>query len=526
MPHRSHNLKKILYIEDDEGLARLLQKRMERQRFEIDLSFTGEDGLKKLKENDYDLVLLDYNLPGMSGLDLLQKIQPISDYPPVIMLTAGGDERIALNALEGGAADYAVKDANQLYLDLLPAVMQSAYTKDRLMRENEKQHKELEIARQKADAANQAKTEFLATMSHEIRTPMNAVVGLSQLLSKTNLDDKQKRMVDTIRANADILMTLINDLIDLSRIDAKQVNLQREVFSLKLLLENVYATFSNQAKEKNLLLDFQIDKSIIDRNFVGDSLRLQQILLNLISNALKFTSHGSITVHAYCKNGTTTISVSDTGIGIEKDKLDLIFDRFAQADQSITRRFGGSGLGLSISKALAEMMNGKLTVESVPGSGSSFTLNIKLEEAPVSHETSKSESISATASASGKILLVEDYPANIMVASLMLESLGYSVDVAKSGQEALGKFENFSEPYHAILMDVQMQDMDGLEATQRIRQWETAHDIKRHLIIGVTAHALAGDREKCLQAGMDDYISKPIHQEILSQKLLQAQKNS
>lgn len=378
----------------------------------------------------------------------------------------------------------------------------------------------------KAEAANIAKTEFLANMSHEIRTPMNAIIGLSNILAGESLTTRQKEFVRTLQMSADSLLSLINDLLDISKIEARTVELERIPFDLSQILQEVISMMNVKAQEKNL--NFSMDAHcILNREFVGDPTRIRQIFVNLCSNAIKFTDKGGIHIDVICSTGADpaiemiSIAVKDTGIGIAPAQLDHIFEKFVQADTSINRKYGGTGLGLAITKTLAGIMGGDIKVESELGKGSVFTVTIPLgvvghieaaAPTPLKKENEKEMSENKK-----RILLVEDYAPNVLVAGTFLEEFGYDWDSAKSGNEAVAMFENGH--YAAILMDVQMFGMNGLEATRIIRAYETQHGKKRTPIIGMTAHALAGDRERCLGVGMDDYISKPFNPNELQEKL-------
>ena len=396
--------------------------------------------------------------------------------------------------------------------------------------EAERVHAENQMieALKKAEAANMAKTEFLANMSHEIRTPMNAIIGLSNILSTENLTTRQKEFVHTLQFSADSLLSLINDLLDISKIEARTVELERIPFSLTKIVQEVISMMSMKAEEKGL--SFVLDGDCAEGQiYIGDPTRLRQIITNLCSNALKFTDHGGIKISIGCHKTENPlledihISVEDTGIGVPASKFDHIFEKFIQADTSINRKYGGTGLGLAITKMLTGLMGGTIGVESVVGKGSTFTIKIPLPlaaegqkpEQSVDHK--KSENNNVSLDAKNKILLVEDYAPNVLVAGTFLEEFGYEWESAKNGTEAVEKA--IRGGYMAILMDVQMFGMNGLEATRMIREYEKKNVLKRVPIIGMTAHALSGDRERCIAVGMDDYLSKPFNPLELENKL-------
>jgi signal transduction histidine kinase/CheY-like chemotaxis protein len=384
----------------------------------------------------------------------------------------------------------------------------------------------LESEKISAEYANLAKTEFLANMSHEIRTPMNAIIGLSRILSDSApLTPRQKEYAETLQISAGSLLSLINNLLDISKIENRSLELEHIPFSLSALIQEVISMMSMKAQEKGIA--FHLEESCLQhRMFRGDPGRIRQILLNLCSNALKFTNQGRIDLSIHCEKVADStlekicISVRDTGIGIAADMLETIFHKFAQADSSISRRYGGTGLGLAIAKMLAEAMGGAISVKSELGKGSEFIAcfhTVAMETEAEIVETVTEDPPMASFTFQPLLLLVEDYEPNILVARTYLESYGYRVDVARSGIEAVEKARQGF--YAVVLMDVQMPGLNGFEVTHRIRTREAGENARRVPIIGMTAHALAGDRERCITAGMDDYIAKPIKESDLKNKV-------
>ena len=384
----------------------------------------------------------------------------------------------------------------------------------------------------KAEAANQSKSEFLANMSHEIRTPMNGVLGMLGLLEAEVNTEKPKRFLSMAKASAESLLTIINDILDFSKIEAGKLNIEDIVFDLHKLL----AEFNNEtrfrAEEKKLEFILQIEGGV-PQYLKSDPGRIRQILLNLASNAIKFTETGQITLDVKRYQSLTQLSdtdimlqfsVSDTGLGIPTDKLSILFDSFSQVDTSTTRQYGGTGLGLSIVKQLSKLMGGETSVTSEIGIGSCFSFTIKgiACDSPEVNEDYKLADLQASEYISPpdkdiSLLLVEDNRINQVVAQTLLEEMSYDVTIAQDGQEALDRLRK-ANSFAAILMDCQMPVMDGYQATQRIRSGKNIYN-PGIPIIAMTANAMSGDKEKCLTAGMDDYLSKPINKEHLEAML-------
>jgi PAS domain S-box-containing protein len=390
--------------------------------------------------------------------------------------------------------------------------------------ERRRTEEQLKAAKEAAEAASRAKSEFLANMSHELRTPMNGIIGMTTLALAAQSDSERKEHLDIVNYSANSLLTIIDDILDFSRVEARKLTLRKATFSVREVLDKTLGSLSVQAAGKGLLLSKALDASVPE-DLLGDSARLRQILLNLIGNALKFTSSGSVSVSvrptlAEGSSVTLEFCVSDTGIGIPKEKHASIFEAFTQVDGSLTREFGGTGLGLTICSQLVALMGGKIWVESEVGTGSKFFFTATFELADRRNSSSIAPSDTAdrppiSAQTSLEILLVEDNLINQRVAARLLEKQGHLVTVAVNGREALEALERQDWKFDAVFMDIQMPEMDGIAAVKEIRRLERLRSLPHMPVIALTAHAMDTDRERCLAAGMDQHLTKPIQMETL-----------
>ena len=531
--------------------------------FQIDSAFQGQEGLdsieKSLQQNyPYAMAFVDVRMPpGWDGVETTAQIW--QKYPDlqVVICTAYSDYsweemlkrlgysdrlvilkkpfdsievlQLAISMTEKWRLYYQAKlrldeleaMVGQRTLELKKTNNELTSANKLLMAATEKTQKLAETAL----VATKSKSEFLANMSHEIRTPMNGVIGMIDLLLDTPLTADQRDFANTIKVSADSLLTIINDILDFSKIEAGKMTFEKAPFDLRETVKYSVELLAPRAQAKGIAVKSSLPVNV-QTQLIGDPSRLRQILLNLLSNAVKFTEQGEVSLEITQLDETSgdvglTFAVRDTGIGISEENQKKLFQPFNQAEVSTTRRFGGTGLGLAICRKLVELMNGTLTLASQPGQGSTFSFTLRYAKqnspAPAAPLPVPAAPV-ASAMASGlRILLAEDNPVNQMVGLNQLKKLGCVVDVANNGLEAVAAWQRGE--YQAVLMDCEMPEMNGYEAAQKIRELETARKLSPVRIIAMTAHAMQGDRDRCLAAGMNDYVAKPVDAKALKAAL-------
>jgi len=511
---------RILVVDDNEMNRDMLSRRLHRRGYHVTTAKDGEEALAILAEKAFDLVLLDIMMPGIDGLGVLELIRAKHSLIPlpVIMVTAKDEGDFVVRALDLGANDYVTKPLD------FPVVLARVRTQLRMKRLEQ----EVQGARDAAVRASQAKSNFLAGISHEIRTPVNAIVGMTDLLSETHLDTKQTEYLRVLNGAAESLLALLDDILDLSRIEAGKVDLEQAPFDLREVMDSAIRVVQVRAREKELPLESEIAPDVALRR-VGDARRLAQVLVNLLGNAVKFTHRGSVRLRVERDptadpDSGVRFTVCDTGIGIAPDRQEAIFETFEQADPAVARVYGGTGLGLSICRQLVERMGGRISVASEPGKGSTFWFSLPL---PVASEAAPPDAPPQPPPAAApppsapprplRVLLADDVESSRAVIRGFLEASAHALDEAPNGRKAVEMFQ--AGAYDVVLMDLEMPVMDGLEAARAMRRVEEETGRDPVPIVALTASSHRDELEAARQAGCTAHLPKPVRKHALMQAL-------
>jgi len=511
---RGKNLR-VLYVEDSEIVRESTCDILDQYFDAFDIATNGEDGLQKYKQfyeehhTFYDIVITDINMPKMNGIEMIKLILEMDPETNIIVMSAHNEADYLLQLINLGISNFVLKPVDiTLFQTMISRTIETVIKQKQLTHYHEKM-KEINLtlrkAKEIAENASIQKSQFLANMSHEIRTPLNAITGFISLLNEKETDPEKLKYLQVVKNSSDSLLHIISDILDISKIENSMMKIEPANFNPYEELSAVAELFQLKAAEKDIVFSVQFNS--MPKTLYCNVLRIKQIFGNLLSNAIKFTPRGSrIKCAIWYAKGRLNIRVKDYGIGIPKERHESVFNSFYQVEGT-TRKYGGTGLGLAISRQLATILGGDLTLQSEEGKGSTFKLSIVMsipDEPQEELELLREEHTPL----SGHVLLVEDYEANRMFVGIILDNAGITYETANNGIEAIEKFKNGT--YDLILMDENMPELGGIGATKAIRDIERERDQKHTPIISLTANALKGDRERFLQAGMDDYISKPV----------------
>lgn len=516
-------------IVDDQSLTReLMTAVVSGLGYEVLSAKSGAEALGLIATQAVDLVILDVVMPGMDGFEVARRLRADASTHtvPIVMVSGLEDKESKIRGLAEGADDFMARPVDPLEIRIrLQNLVRLKRFQDELAGRNavlernvQQRTEELEQALTASNAASAAKSTFLTTISHELRTPLNGILGMAQLLQLgTVAEGERQGYADTIFESGIGLMALLNDVLDLAKLDAGGVDLCHSPYRPDALIREASSMFRAVAKAKGLAINCRVG-DLSGRAFLGDPVRIRQMLCCLLSNAVKFTERGAVVVECALEGGESprpalVFSVSDTGIGIQAEKAAEIYSHFNQLDARNTRRQGGAGLGLSMVRRLALLMSGETSFSSTLGQGSRFWFRIPAAVAPSDAGATRREPVAAQTGTAptftGRVLVVDDSEANRAVAERLLGRLGLQTASAANGCEAVYAMCVGPSP-DLILMDLQMPEMDGLEATARIREWERASGTGRVPIVAFTAAALDADRDRCIEEGMDGYLCKPV----------------